>query len=438
MQNITLTTDQEAALSAINAFLLDPIETVFVLRGYSGCGKSTLVREVVKGMPAFLQSNKLIHPALKEYELMLTATTNKAAENLASITGMDVRTIHAFLGLRVHTDYRNNTTQLIPATGEILHDYLIFIDEASYIDSQLLELIFKKLRDCKIIFVGDPAQLVQVKAKDAPAFKINYAGAALTQVVRQAKDNPIIDLSVKFRRTVNTGEFFQFVPDGEYIQHLSRTDFIQKVISEVSKPEWEYTHSKVLTWTNKCAITFNDLIRASTKGNHRFHPGEYALCNSYTETIVANSTNLSGTGRRSVKKQGIRADSLVQILKISKDHDRHDVPGNMFTLKAHDAADAFAIFMPHKREDRAARIKLARADGSKQSMDVIEEIGRHWIDLRAAYAQTINKSQGSTYDQVFIDLDDVSKCRNPNQLARMLYVAVSRARTRVYFTGDFK
>jgi ATP-dependent exoDNAse (exonuclease V) alpha subunit len=112
--------------------------------------------------------------------------------------------------------------------------------------------------------------------------------------------------------------------------------------------------------------------------------------------------------------------------------------GNTFTLKPNDADDTFAIFMPHKREDRAARIKLARADGSKRSMDIIEEIGRHWIDLRAAYAQTINKSQGSTYDQVFIDLDDVSKCRNPNQLARMLYVAVSRARTRVYFTGDFK
>ena len=213
MQNITLTTDQEAALTAINKFLLDPIETVFVLRGYSGCGKSTLVREVVKGMPAFIQANRLIQPDLKEFELMLTATTNKAAENLASITEMSVRTIHSFLGLRVHSDYRNNTTQLIPATTEILEDYLIFIDEASYIDSQLLKIIFEKVRKCKIIFVGDPAQLVQVKAKNAPAFEINYAGAELTEVVRQAKDNPIIDLSVKFRRTVNTGEFFQFSPD---------------------------------------------------------------------------------------------------------------------------------------------------------------------------------------------------------------------------------
>lgn len=59
-----------------------------------------------------------------------------------------------------------------------------------------------------------------------------------------------------------------------------------------------------------------------------------------------------------------------------------------------------------------------------------------WIDLRAAYACTINKAQGSTYDKVFIDLDDIKKCNSGNQIARMLYVGVSRARLIVYLCGD--
>ena len=63
-------------------------------------------------------------------------------------------------------------------------------------------------------------------------------------------------------------------------------------------------------------------------------------------------------------------------------------------------------------------------------------IERTWIDLRAAYAQTVDKSQGSTYDKVFIDLDDISHCTSGARIARMLYVAVSRARHQVIFTGD--
>ena len=60
----------------------------------------------------------------------------------------------------------------------------------------------------------------------------------------------------------------------------------------------------------------------------------------------------------------------------------------------------------------------------------------NWIDLRAAYASTINKAQGSTYKTVFIDLDDIKRCNSGDQIARMMYVGVSRASQRVWLTGD--
>jgi exodeoxyribonuclease V len=59
------------------------------------------------------------------------------------------------------------------------------------------------------------------------------------------------------------------------------------------------------------------------------------------------------------------------------------------------------------------------------------------VDLRAVFAQTVNKSQGSTYDKVFFDLDDLKKCHNGNTLARLLYVGTSRARHQCFFVGDF-
>ena len=181
--NITLTKDQQSAMEAFYAFLTDPIETVFVLRGYSGCGKSTLVRTLLDRLPGFIRTSKLINPAQKSYEVMLTATTNKAAENLGSITGQGAVTIHSFLELRVSTDYKTNTTTLIPRNADIKEGFLIFIDEASYVDKQLLSYIFKKTANCKIIFIGDPAQLTPVKSQGTPVFDANFSGAALTTVV---------------------------------------------------------------------------------------------------------------------------------------------------------------------------------------------------------------------------------------------------------------
>ena len=163
-QDITLTEDQQNALGAFHNFLMDPIETVFVLRGYSGCGKSTLVRTLIDRMPGFNKTAKLINPSHKEYEIALTATTNKAAENLGSITGQGAVTIHSFLELRVSTDYRTNTTTLVPRNADQKSGYLLFIDEASYVDAQLLGYIFKKTTNCKIVFIGDPAQLTPVKS----------------------------------------------------------------------------------------------------------------------------------------------------------------------------------------------------------------------------------------------------------------------------------
>jgi ATP-dependent exoDNAse (exonuclease V) alpha subunit len=92
------------------------------------------------------------------------------------------------------------------------------------------------------------------------------------------------------------------------------------------------------------------------------------------------------------------------------------------------------FFFPKSLEAKNARLKEAKA---MEDFHIVARIDSSWIDLRAAYAQTINKSQGSTYDRVYIDLDDLRRCNSGDQIARMLYVGVSRARLQVFMTGDF-
>lgn len=409
--NITLTPDQQNALEAFYSFITNPVETVFVLSGYSGCGKSTLVRTLLDRLPNFIKTSKLINPNQKQYEIALTATTNKAAENLTSITGSTAQTIHSFLELRVSTNTKTNTTTLVPRNANTKENYLIFIDEASYVDKQLLGYIFKKTSNCKIVFIGDPAQLTPVKSQGTSVFDANFPGAALTTVVRQAEGNPIVDLSTKFRHTVNTGKFFSFTPDGHHVQYLERDAFNEAIKAEFTRPDWRYQDSKILAWTNKCVIDYNRFVRNHVKGDPDFQVDDYAICNSFVTV-----------GRTSIK-----TDQLVQINGIEPDSERYGVPGNMVCV------DGLWVFHPKNLQAWNAGIKQMCL---KDNFGAVAEMQSQWIDLRAAYACTINKAQGSTFDRVFVDLDDIRRCNSGDQIARMLYVGVSRARTQVFLTGD--
>jgi len=412
MTAITLTTDQQNALDKVHAFLIDPIETVFVLSGYSGTGKTTLVTTMLEQLPAWLATVRLLDPKFPDWTVELTATTNKAAEAMSQITGKEVATIHSFLGLRVQTDYSTNVTTLIPRSNVPKTGYLLFIDEASYVDKQLLNLIFKLTDKCKIILMGDPAQLTPIKSTGTPVFDAKFSGAHLSQIVRQAEGNPIVDLSTKFRMTVSTGEFFNFTPDGHAIKYMERADFINAIEAEFTRSDWKYQDSKILAWTNKCTVAFNHAIADNVKGTPSFQVGDYAVCNKYLSS-----------GR-----QSIRTDQLVQITHISPDTTDYGVVGNNYTLDNHITA-----FGPKSLDDKKALIKSARAKGK---LNIVERADNQWVDLRGAFASTINKAQGSTYDRVYIDLDDIRRCNSGDQIARMLYVGISRARHQVFLTGD--
>lgn len=418
----TLSPDQKTAYDAFGAFVVEPTAKIFVLEGYAGTGKSTLVEQLLKDLDKFQSMGKLLNPHSTDWEIRLTATTNKACESLEALVTGEVVTIHSLLGLRVHTDFRNNTTTLaLRKNAEPLpNNLIIIIDEASYIDHQLLSWIFKLSPGCKLVFIGDPAQLLQISSRDAPVFAEDFGKsigkvvkAKLTKVMRQGEGSPILSLATAFRETVSTGQFFQFMPDGQHIQHLSNADFEKAVLAEFGRDDWSYHQSKVLAWRNKTVDQYNRGIRQAVQGEPDLKVGDYAVCNKYINNRNCN----------------IRTDQMVRITHLSDSDSYYDTPGHEVVLDHQHVA-----FLPDSLDSRKAAIKQATAEGNTK---VLADIDNQWIDLRAAYACTVNKSQGATFDKVFIDLSDIGACSNGNTIARMLYVAVSRARHQVIFTGDF-
>jgi exodeoxyribonuclease-5 len=242
MSNFALTPDQQDAHKALVNFLLHPTATKFILRGYAGTGKSTLVNTFLQQLPTTLKAMSFITQQPQDWDVLLTATTNKATEALTAITGEPVRTIQSALELRVETDYKTRSTRLVTRSfGVVLENTILLIDEASFIDDELDGFITSRTRNCKIIFIGDSAQIVAFKANKATVFQSGYPGAELTEVVRQAKGNPIIELATSFRNTVNNGQFTQFTPDGHHVQYLTRDNFNDAIVKEFTHPDWKQT-----------------------------------------------------------------------------------------------------------------------------------------------------------------------------------------------------
>lgn len=410
--NITLTDDQQNAVNALTSFLATDNEPAFVLEGYAGTGKSTLVSYILDNIQKILATIKIMDPSYPDYRIELTATTNKAAENLSLMTGHEVRTIHSYLGLRVQTDYKTRETKLVPTKHTKQENILLFVDEASYIDRDLLRLINDSFVKSKIIFIGDPAQLIPVKSNNAPVFFANYPKASLTKVMRQAEGNPIIQLATQFRETVNTLKWKNFTPDGQFVVYLPRDAFDNAVVKEFTNPKWSSKSSKVLAWTNKRVQEYNQALTKLMNGKTTFDVGDYAQCNSFYQ---------SG-------KSSIKTDELVLITAVSEPVLLHGVSGHYYTLNGNIKA-----FCPDLILEKKALLSKAKKEKDYALLHEIEEV---WIDLRTVYACTINKSQGSTYDRVFVDLDDIKKCTSGEAMARLLYVGCSRPRHQLILTGD--
>lgn len=409
-----LTKDQQEAFNSIFQFIADPNEHVFVLEGYAGTGKSYLVSKVLENIPKYFATQKLINQEYEEMCVELTATTNKAAEALQEQVHQPVKTIFNLLGLVVRTDYETNSKSLSVKRGtNKVYNSIIFIDEASYADGQLISYIFSQTEKCKIIFIGDPAQL-SMSYGTAPVFTQGWPTAKLTNVVRQAEKSPIIQLTTSFRNTVNTGVWEAFVPDGTTVIKLDKSQVNWELEKEFTRPDWHFKDSKVLAWTNKKVIAYNHLIREMVKSTPELCVGDYATVNSFINAPNGNS---------------YKTDETVLITDIKERILQNDVSGKYYYLNN----SSYGFFMPDNIKDKNKAIAKAKKENNVYTL---QHIDQNWIDLRATYASTVNKAQGSTYDKVFVDLDDISKCNSGNTIARMLYVACSRPKSKLYLIGD--
>ena len=178
------------------------------------------------------------------------------------------------------------------------------------------------------------------------------------------------------------------------------TDFEKQIIQEFQASK----NSKVLSLTNRTSMKYAKLI-SNALTMEELSIGDKVYVNSYH-----NSLN---------KQEIYTITHLVPYTSLK-------TKGYAITLN--NSETFFTPFSTTKYKNKERNVFFKPEDKAI--------FKRLWIDIRHTYSSTILKAQGSTYDNVFIDLNDFTSIKTQKDLARLLYVAFSRATNKVYLTGD--
>jgi exodeoxyribonuclease-5 len=422
---VILSPSQESALESFRDFLTDPEQREFLISGFAGSGKSFLVKHLVNVVEHEFRVARVIDPEASMPTLYFAATTNKAAGVLSAMLNKPAGTIHRLLGLSVQTNYKTGVKSLVEKNDpKDLAGSVVFVDEASMVTRDLMDHIrkaAKKFKQCKVIYIGDNYQLPPVKESLCPVFHTVMTTNFLTEIQRQVAGSPIIQLASQYRMMLDdhTLEWPTIVHDNHTIFHYQDKQDWFNAVQAAYLPIHGVDDVKVLAWTNDRVREYNAWIR-----NFSGQTGDFAI----GETVQTN--------RPIQKNDKILAptDSSHLIRSITETR-IDDIDGYHIGLESLSTRVLQMVFQP--KSWKAAN-KLAAGFAKNKNWKAFYQIKDEWADLRAVHAQTVHKSQGSTYRDVFIDLSNIGRNNKWQEVARLVYVGITRASNQVHLFGQLQ
>jgi len=355
---------QDAALLAVSAWLKDKSgPQVFRLFGWAGTGKSTLARHLAQG-----QKN-----------VKYAAFTGKAALVMRRNGCKGASTIHSLIYTLV-SDKEGEPRFALDPESEAAEADLIVIDEVSMVDENLGRDLLSF--GTKVLVLGDPFQLPPVQG--AGFFTAEEPDCMLTEIHRQAADNPIIRMSMDIRE----GGYLEHGRYGESIV-IARGDVDREAVMEADQ---------VLVGRNKTRVDYNDRMR-QLKGLPEHEPvvGDRLVC-------------LRNNPRKSFLNGQIWIASDVK--KRS---------GNRWSFLL-DPDDTTSKAKPKTRAMTHGKF----FSGEEESLTWPERRGLD--EFTFGYCLTVHKAQGSQWDSVYL-FDESFVFREDRR--RWLYTGVTRASEKI-------
>lgn len=456
-----LTPAQEEVIRYIATFIFKPQDhAAYILRGYAGTGKTTIIAAIVK----------MLHRL--DREVILLAPTGRAAKVLAHHAGYPAFTIHKEI-------YRQRKVGEIDASFDLdinKHTNAIFvIDEASMIanDSnglspfgtgQLLEDLVSYVYSgvgCKMILVGDNAQLPPVGEEESPALMpsrlkamgLNVAGYQLATVMRQARESGILSNATALRQKISQ----QQTDQAPVIKFSNYDDLVKLPGGEIIESlESDYDHYGledvvVITRSNKRAVEYNLGIRNMIFGReNELTAGDVIMVvrNNYywTEMLMAE---LKREGDTSPLPIGFFANGDIALVKrVNSYYEFYGLHFADVTLQFPDydyyemdvrvLLDALTSESPALTKEQNDCLYYGVMEDYAEINTKKDRIRKMRLDpnynavqIKYAYAVTCHKAQGGQWHNVYIDQGWLPPDGIDRSYYRWLYTAFTRATHRL-------
>ncbi|MBZ9994652.1 ATP-dependent RecD-like DNA helicase [Mesorhizobium sp. BH1-1-4] len=365
---------QDEALQAVARWLKEGRPQIFRLFGYAGTGKTTLARHFAEHVDGQVQ---------------FAAFTGKAAQVLRSKGATNARTIHSLIyrpkGEESVEDEVTGKTSMSPTfslnrQSPISRAKLVVIDECSMVDEQLGRDL--QSFGTPILVLGDPAQLPPISG--GGYFTEHEPDVLLTEIHRQARDNPIIRLALDVREG---REFMR----GDYgmAQVIGKEDVNQELVLKADQ---------VLVGTNRTRRRYNKRLR-ELKGFNADYPqaGDKLVC------------------LRNDPAKGLLNGSLWKVMTSSRETIKPGI--NLLVSPEEDDPDR-----------GVAKIKLLKAAFEDPDAEIPWQQKKRFDDFDYGYALTVHKAQGSQWNEIVL-FDESWAFKETRQ--RWLYTAITRAAERL-------
>jgi hypothetical protein len=256
-----------------------------------------------------------------------------------------------------------------------------------------------------------------------PVFKPGNKTYFLKEIQRQAAGSPIIQLSAEYRKMLDNHTLeWPAIPthDPRIIVYEDQKDFVAEIAKQFTQPHAP-DDLKIVAWSNKRVWEYNNFVRKKLGKTRDFELDENVVTNKplmlADETIVAQTDSIL-----TIKDVAINVDNRLPGFDI----ELWELRGELF-------------FQPANLVDASNLAKeLAKKAKTDRNWKPYFTVQQQWADLRPIHASTVHKAQGSSYKQVFIDLDNISTNNSWREVVRLVYVAITRASETVHIYGKLK
>ena len=445
---------QELALEKIISFIEQKInDEIFILKGYAGTGKTYIISNIVKNL---WKINKSV---------VLLAPTGRSAKVLSSYCKKEAYTVHKEI---FYT--KNNFSGNLEFTLKInKHKNTIFIvDEASMISTNrgdgvglfsqsLLDNIIKYVYSgfkCKLLIIGDVAQLPPVKSNISYALDDSYLeeeynksinSVELTDVVRQEKESGILSYATSIRNKIENDLFEDIsfnseifndvvkVEDGEQLMNLIQDSYNKYGIEETA----------IIVRSNKRANLYNRSVRDKILNNENvITVGDLLMVIKNNYFWLNNKRDL-----------GFIANG--DIIKIEEIHNIKNIYGFKFAEVKISMVDypkippfetvliLDSLFINTPALDFNIMNKLYQ-EILKDYMNIKTKYKRHMgvknnkffnaLQVKFAYSFTCHKSQGGQWSSIFLEFPFLPNGMDKD-FFRWLYTAITRAKSKLHLIG---